>query len=63
MTYEGLDEMFEGDSADAWVENFCSGQWGLSGGSSVCRTGSEDPHWRERKFTELSRNLVLIIIY
>ena len=34
------------------LSNFlvCSCQWGLRGGSSVCRPGSEDPHRRQRKF-------------
>ena len=54
MTSEGLGEMFEGDSVDTAVENFRSCGWGLSGGSSVHRPGSEDPHRRERKFPSLS---------
>jgi hypothetical protein len=50
MTYEGLGEMFEGDSAD-----MCGGKFplvsmgGRSGGSSVRRPGSEGPHQRQRK--------------
>ena len=44
MTYEGLGEMFEADSADS-APNFFSGvDGGPSGGSSVRRPRSEDPH-------------------
>ena len=54
MTSDGLGEMFEGDSADTCGANFrssCLG--GASGGTSVRRPGSEDPHRRERKFPYL----------
>ena len=43
MTSEGLGEMFEGDCADTRAKNFRSRRWGPSGGSRVCRPGSEDP--------------------
>jgi hypothetical protein len=55
MTSEGLGEMFEGDSADK-----CAGKisahvdGGPSGGSSMRRPRSEDPHRRERNYNVLS---------
>ena len=48
MTSEGLGEMFEGDSADTWAKKRVDG--GLSGGLSVRKPGSEDPHRRQRTF-------------
>ena len=45
MTYEGLGEMFEGDSADSCVDNFSSSCWGAE--RIVRRPGSEDPHQHE----------------
>ena len=44
MTFEGLGEMFEGDSADmcAWKIS-ASVDGGPSGGSRMRRPGSEDP--------------------
>ena len=63
MTFDGLGEMFEGDSADMCGNIFsifltpahprnisASVDGGLSRGSSVRRPGSEDPHRRLRKF-------------
>ena len=49
MTFEGLGEMFGGDSEDMWKISAHADR-GPSGGCSVCRPGSEDPHRRERKF-------------
>ena len=50
MTSEGLGEMFEGDSADTSDGKFpLMSMGGPSGGSSMHRHGSEDPHRRERK--------------
>ena len=50
MTSEGLGDVFEGDSADTSAGKFpLMLIGGPSGGSIVCRPGSEDPHWRERK--------------
>ena len=46
MTSDWLGEMFEGDSADALAGKFPSVDGGPSGGSSVRRAGSEDPHRR-----------------
>ena len=43
MTFEGMGEMFEGDSSDTCADR------GPSGGSRMRRPGSKDPHWRERK--------------
>ena len=41
--------MLEGDSADTWGRRFpLMSMGGPSGGSSVRRPGSEDPHRRER---------------
>ena len=50
MTSEGLGKMFEGDSADTCSRKFpLMLMGGASGGSSVRRPGSEDPHRHERK--------------
>ena len=50
MTSERLGEMFEGDLQ---IISAClDGE--PSGGSSLCRPGSEDPHWRELKFLFIS---------
>ena len=49
MTSEGLGEMFKGDSAHMRQTISAHVDGGPSGGSSVCRSGSEDPHQRERK--------------
>ena len=58
MTYEGLGEMFESDSADMCAEKIsASFDGGPSGVSCMRRPGSEDPHRRERKFSFL---LVLV---
>ena len=46
MSMYGLGEMFEGDIAD-------------SGGPSVSRHGSADPHWRERNFWQ-QKDAVLV---
>jgi hypothetical protein len=52
MTSEGLVEMFEGDSADTCNGKISAGvDGGPSGGSSVRRHGSKDPHWCQRKFS------------
>ena len=48
----GLGEMFEGDSADMCARKFPLMLMGSSGGSSVGRPGSEDPHRRERNLCE-----------
>ena len=49
LTSEGVGEMFDGDFADTSpISTYVDG--GPSGGSSVCRPGSEDPCRRERKF-------------
>ena len=54
MTSEGLGEMFEGDSADMCAKKLSVGvNGGLSGGSSVRRPGSEDPHRSQRKLLSL----------
>jgi hypothetical protein len=51
MTSEGLGEMYEGDFADLCMAKISAHVGGgLSGGSSVHRTRSEDPHRCERKF-------------
>ena len=50
MTFEGLGEMFEGDFADMGATKFCHSDEGSSGGSSVRRPRSENPHRRERNF-------------
>ena len=36
-------------STDMWPENFCSCPWGPSGGSTMNRAGSKDPHQLKRK--------------
>ena len=51
MTSEGLGEMFEGDSADICRKISAHVNEGPSGGSSVPRPGSEDPHRCEQKFS------------
>ena len=43
MTSEGLEEMFEGDSADMCAGNFRWYRWGPSGGSSVRRPEARTP--------------------
>jgi hypothetical protein len=61
MTFEGMGEMFEGDSADTCA----SVDGGPSGGSRVRRPGSEDPHrrWRKfKKFQTATLNLRLVEI-
>ena len=51
MTSEGLGEMIEGDSADTCAGKFqLVSMGGLAPGSRMRRPGSEDPHWRYRKF-------------
>ena len=42
--------MFEGDFAHTCSQNFASVDGGLSRVSHMDRHGSEDPHWRQRKF-------------
>jgi hypothetical protein len=43
--YEGLGEMFEGDSADRCAKKFFAPvDGGPSGGTRVCRSGSKEPH-------------------
>ena len=50
MTFLGLGEMFEGYSAETYVEKFpLMLIGGRAGVSCVCRHGIEDPHRRERK--------------
>ena len=52
MTFEGLGEKFEGDSADMCAEKFpLVLMGGPIGGSHVHRTGSKDPHRRYQKFS------------
>jgi hypothetical protein len=46
MTSGGLGEVFEADFVDG----------GLSGGLNMCRTGSDDPDWRQRNFSISSLN-------
>jgi hypothetical protein len=47
MTFEGLGEMLEGDSADIMCQKISTSvDGGPSAGSRVRRPGSEDPHWR-----------------
>ena len=58
MTSLGLGEMFEGDSVDNCAEKF---PLMSSGGSSVRRPVSEDPHWRERKLVQLLNFLFLTL--
>ena len=48
MTSERLGEMFEGDSAKTCA---ASVDGGASGGSSVRKPRSKDPHQHERKFS------------
>ena len=51
MTSEGLGYMFEGDSADTCTIRFpLMSMGGPSGGPSIRRPRSEDPHRREWKF-------------
>ena len=47
MTSEGSGEMFEGDFADTCTSAALMSM-GPSGGSSMRRPGSKDPHRRER---------------
>ena len=49
MTSEGSGEMFEGDFADTCTFAALMSM-GPSGGSSMRRPGSEDPHRCERKY-------------
>ena len=49
MTYQGLGEMFEGDSANVHGKVSARGDGGPSGGSSMRRPGARTP-FSERKF-------------
>jgi hypothetical protein len=57
MTFKGLGEMFEGDSADI-VRRKISAHILPSGGFRVCTPGSKDPHRREQKLGESLRGWV-----
>ena len=51
ITLEGLGELFEADFNDRCANFFFAGvDGGLSGGLCMRRTGSEDPHRRQRNF-------------
>ena len=64
MTSDGLGEMFEGDSADKGCQQISAVvDLGLSGGSSVRRPGSEDPHQRQRKFISVYFFICPFIIF
>ena len=50
MTSEGLGEMIEGDTADTCGRKFQLVSMGPSGGSSMHRPGSDDPHGCQQIF-------------
>ena len=61
MTFEGLGEMFEGDSADMFPRKISAHiDGGQSGGSCVRRPGSEDRHRRERNCAIISVSCVMM---
>jgi hypothetical protein len=51
MTSEGLGEVFKGDSADTCAGKFPLVSMGGRANGQACADGSEDPHRRERKFS------------
>ena len=62
ITCYGLGDMFEGDFADTCAIFFADVDGGLSGGSSVRRPGSKEPHRRHRKFSKCVISHICIIL-